>query len=61
MDNQIKNHKEYIKHSSNIDKYVNQLNDKEKIALNIAIEYLGSSFSVIKSTGYCKWIAKETK
>ena len=41
--------------------YILQLDDKEKIAYNIAIEYLGSSFNLEKSIGFQKWVKKKTK
>jgi hypothetical protein len=41
-----------------IQKYIEQLTDKEKHALKIAKEHLGSSFNLIKSIGFLKWIKK---
>tara|TARA_X000000368_G_scaffold414580_1_gene404722 strand:- start:627 stop:782 length:156 start_codon:yes stop_codon:yes gene_type:complete len=41
-----------------ISKYLNSLNDIEKIALNIAKEDLGSSFNIEKSIGFLKWLKK---
>ena len=38
-----------------IDKYIEQLDDKEKIALKIARENLESSFDIKKSIGFLKW------
>lgn len=35
--------------------YLNQLDDKELIAYNIANELLGSSFNLKLSIGYIKW------
>ena len=40
------------------EKYIKQLNPKEKCALKIAQEHLGSSFNLEKSIGYQKWIKK---
>jgi hypothetical protein len=44
-----------------IDEYVKQLNPKEKCALKIAQEHLGSSFNLEKSIGFQKWIKKNAK
>ena len=44
-----------------IEEYISQLNDKEKVAYQIAIEYLGSSFNLEKSIGFQKWIKKKAK
>jgi hypothetical protein len=41
-----------------IDKYVETLNDIEKIALQIAKEDLGTSFNIEKSIGFLNWIKK---
>ena len=37
------------------EEYVKQLNEKEKMALNIAKEHLGSSFNLEKSIGFLQW------
>ena len=41
-----------------IDKYLETLNDIEKIALQIAKEDLGTSFNIEKSIGFLKWLKK---
>ena len=41
-----------------INKYLNSLNEMEKIALNIAKEDLGTSFDIEKSIGFLNWIKK---
>ena len=41
-----------------IDKYLQSLNDIEKIAIKIAKEDLGSSFDIEKSIGFLNWIKK---
>ena len=41
-----------------IDKYLETLNDIEKIALQIAKEDLGTSFNIEKSIGFLNWIKK---
>jgi hypothetical protein len=39
-------------------KYLEQLNEKEKKACQIAKDHLGSSFNILKSVGYIEWKAK---
>jgi len=41
-----------------IRKYLDTLNDIEKIALQIAKEDLGTSFNIEKSIGFLNWIKK---
>jgi len=41
-----------------IDKYLETLNEIEKIALQIAKEDLGTSFNIEKSIGFLNWIKK---
>tara|TARA_B100001540_G_C15688980_1_gene588380 strand:+ start:327 stop:485 length:159 start_codon:yes stop_codon:yes gene_type:complete len=41
--------------SSDISAYIKQLNDLERIVLNIAQEHLGSSFQITKSIGFINW------
>jgi len=41
-----------------IDKYLQSLNEIEKIAIEIAKEDLGSSFNLEKSIGFLNWIKK---
>ena len=40
--------------------YILQLDDKEKVAYKIAIEYLGSSFNLEKSIGFKKGLKKKS-
>lgn len=40
--------------------YIAQLNDKEKIAYNIAKDHLGTSFSIVKSIGFMEWSIKQS-
>ena len=42
----------------NIKKYIASLNDMEMKALKIAEEHLETSFNIVKSIGYQKWIKK---
>lgn len=39
-------------------KYINSLNEIQKLALKIAKEDLGSSFNIEKSIGFLNWIKK---
>lgn len=39
-----------------IQAYIKQLDDKETIAYKIAKEHLGSSFNIVKSIGFQKWL-----
>ena len=41
-----------------INKYINSLNELQKVALKIAKEDLGSSFNIEKSIGFLNWIKK---
>ena len=42
-------------------KYVDQLSEKEKQVLKIAQEHLGSSFNLVKSIGFQRWIKKNSQ
>tara|TARA_B100000927_G_scaffold282416_1_gene269010 strand:- start:126 stop:275 length:150 start_codon:yes stop_codon:yes gene_type:complete len=39
-----------------IDEYLQQLTEKEHLALNKAKEILGDSFNIKKSLGFIKWL-----
>ena len=41
-----------------IDEYIEQLTEIEKIVYEIAIEHLGSSFDIEKSIGFLDWAKK---
>jgi hypothetical protein len=43
------------------EKYIHQLNPREKCALKIAQEHLGSSFNLEKSIGFLNWIKKNSQ
>jgi hypothetical protein len=43
------------------EQYLKTLNEKELMAYEIAKEHLGSSFELIKSVGYLKWLAKRNE
>jgi len=57
MENTMENKNENLEKL--IIEYVNQLDELEKIALDVAKEQLESSFSIEKSIGFLKW--KENK
>jgi len=59
--NYLKTHKEYTKNSCEITEYFETLSDKELDALEIAVKYLKSSFSIVKSNGFRKWKQDKTK
>jgi len=44
-----------------INEYINQLNPKEKKALDIAINHLESSFTIEKSIGFLKFLENQNK
>jgi hypothetical protein len=43
----------------NLNSYISQLGEKEKIAYEIAKNHLGTSFSLKKSIGYKEWLKKQ--
>lgn len=43
----------------NINLYISELTEQEKVVLKIAKEHLESSFSIEKSIGYLNWLKKE--
>jgi hypothetical protein len=57
MDNSMESTSENLEKL--ISEYINQLDELEKIALEVAKEQLESSFSIEKSIGFLKW--KENK
>jgi len=52
----IKLEKYEEKHIENIKKYITSLNESEIKALKIAEEHLETSFNIVKSIGYQKWL-----
>ena len=42
--------------SIKIQEYINQLNDRQKKAYDIAVKILESSFNIKKSIGYQTWL-----
>ena len=45
----------------NAKEYMNQLTEKERKVLTIAKEHLGSSFNLLKSNGYKRWLKDKKK
>ena len=45
--------------NEDIESYINQLSEVEKIAYEIAKKMLGSSFNIEKSIGFLDWINKK--
>ena len=41
--------------------YINQLTEKERKVLTIAKEHLGTSFNLLKSNGYKRWLKDKKK
>ena len=41
--------------------YLKNLGEKERIAYKIAYSHLGTSFNIIRSTGYVEWIKDQNK
>lgn len=44
-----------------LEKYINEFEEKEKKALKIAQEHLATSFNIVKSNGFNEWKKKLTK
>ena len=44
-----------------IKEYVNQFNECEKKAYQIAASHLGTSFNILKSNGYKDWLKKKNQ
>lgn len=44
---------------NNIIAYLNQLDEKEICIYKIAIEHLETSFNVVKSNGFIKWLKEK--
>jgi hypothetical protein len=41
--------------------YLNQMNDLDKKAYNIAYKHLGKSFNVARSNGFKEWLSEKSK
>ena len=59
MENTMENTSENLEKL--ISEYINQLDELEKIALEVAKEQLESSFSIEKSIGFLKWVENTKK
>ena len=46
--------------SEQVEKYMNEFEEKEKKALKIAQEHLETSFNIVKSNGFSEWKKKQT-
>lgn len=44
-----------------VEEYLNSLTSKEKQAMNIAQDHLGTSFNILKSIGFIKWNEQRLK
>jgi competence protein ComGC len=42
-------------------KYIEQLDEKQRIAYAIAKDHLGTSFNILKSIGYINWKKEQDK
>ena len=58
MNKDIDDMKDMNMDDMNIKKYIASLNEMEMKALKIAEEHLETSFNIVKSIGYQKWIKK---
>jgi hypothetical protein len=38
-----------------MNEYLEQLDEKERLAYKIAMEHLGTSFNILRSNGYSEW------
>tara|TARA_B100000900_G_C20436905_1_gene657334 strand:+ start:373 stop:573 length:201 start_codon:yes stop_codon:yes gene_type:complete len=59
--NKIKQKINHIEDEKLVTEYISSLNDLEIKALNIAIDHLKTSFNIMKSIGYIKWLKNQTK
>jgi hypothetical protein len=57
MDDEKKQNEDH--HHKRIEDYIKQLTPFEQSAHRIAKSHLGTSFNLIKSNGYMKWIGKK--
>ena len=40
--------------------YLMQLDDRHRVAYRIAYEHLGTSFHILRSNGYIKWLKQQS-
>ena len=43
-----------------IERYISQLNEQEKLVLEIAKDHLGSSFDIERSIGFTSWLKEQS-
>ena len=48
------------KEEEKINAYISQLNEQEKLVLEIAKEHLQSSFDITKSIGFQEWVTAQS-
>ena len=48
-----------IKMEKQIEEYIAQLDEQEKLVLEIAKDHLGSSFDIERSIGFTKWLTEQ--
>ena len=59
MEDMLLSYIDNVEDKNKITKYLDSLDDKEKKALEIAMDHLKSSFDIKKSVGYTKWLNKD--
>ena len=59
MEDMLLSYIDNVEDKNKITKYLDSLDDKEKKALEIAMNHLKSSFDIKKSVGYTKWLNKD--
>ena len=59
MEDMLLSYIDNVEDKNKITKYLDTLDDKEKKALEIAMDHLKSSFDIKKSVGYTKWLNKD--
>ena len=59
MEDMLLSYIDNVEDKNKIAKYLESLDNKEKKALEIAMDHLKSSFDIKKSVGYTKWLNKD--
>ena len=59
MEDMLLSYIDNVEDKNKITKYLDSLDNKEKKALEIAMDHLKSSFDIKKSVGYTKWLNKD--
>jgi len=64
-DLKISDNQEFSKYPLDIQesilKYIEQLDEKQRVAYSIAKDHLGTSFNILKSIGYMNWKKEQDK